>query len=129
MPTVKVSTPMLNLGHCFLQHPYRCHVELTNDTDLPAKYELLPGSTADCLDSVLYSSPQPEVCVILLIHVAGRFCSSIAASQGDELPHSGPCCLCESFLLMGVSGWMFLLIPAHSGSPGQRAINQLGACR
>ena len=23
----------------------------------------------------------------------------------------------------GVSGWMFLLVPAHPGSPGQRALN------
>ena len=29
---------------------------------------------------------------------------------------------------MGVSGWMFLLVPAHPGSPGKRAIKQLCAC-
>ena len=63
VPTVRVSTPMLSLGRCFLQHPYRCHVELSNDTDLPAKYELLPGSAVDSLDSVMYTSPQPEVCM------------------------------------------------------------------
>ena len=25
-------------------------------------------------------------------------------------------------IMMGVSGYMFLLVPAHPGSPGQRAI-------
>jgi len=29
---------------------------------------------------------------------------------------------------MGVSGWMFLLVPAHLGSPGQRAVKQLCVC-
>jgi len=26
---------------------------------------------------------------------------------------------------IGVSGWMFLLVPAHPGSPGQRAVKRL----
>ena len=30
-------------------------------------------------------------------------------------------------LPMGVSGWRFLLVPAHPGSPGQRAVKQLRA--
>ena len=76
VPSVKVSTPVLNLSRCFLQHPYRSHVELSNDTDLPAKYELLPVSTADCLDSIVYSSPQPEVCVIAFtLQAAVIYCS------------------------------------------------------
>jgi len=40
----------------------------------------------------------------------------------DGLPHSGPC-LFESFFFMGVSGWMFLLVPAHPGSPVQMPLN------
>ena len=28
----------------------------------------------------------------------------------------------------GVSGWMFLLVPAHSGRPGQRAVKRLCVC-
>jgi len=28
-------------------------------------------------------------------------------------------------LKIGVSGWMFLLVPAYLGNPGQRAIKQL----
>ena len=28
-------------------------------------------------------------------------------------------------ITMGVSGWIFLLVPAHLGSPGQRAIKWL----
>ena len=29
---------------------------------------------------------------------------------------------------MGVSGWMFLLVPAHSGSPRQKAVKRLCVC-
>jgi len=29
---------------------------------------------------------------------------------------------------MGVSGWMFLLVPAHPGSSGQRAVKWLYVC-
>ena len=29
---------------------------------------------------------------------------------------------------MGVSGWMFLLVPAYPGSPGQKAVKQLCVC-
>ena len=42
----------------------------------------------------------------------------------DEPPCSVLCCLCESFL-MGVSGRVFLLVPAHQRSPGKRAVKQL----
>ena len=28
----------------------------------------------------------------------------------------------------GVSGWMFLLVPAHQGRPGQRAVELLCVC-
>ena len=28
----------------------------------------------------------------------------------------------------GVSGWMFLLVPAYPGSPGQRAVKQSCVC-
>jgi len=66
VPSVTVNTPVLSLGHCFLQHPYQCHVELCNNTDLPAKYELLPCSDVDAVNSIIYTSPQPEVCFIAL---------------------------------------------------------------
>jgi len=29
---------------------------------------------------------------------------------------------------MGVSGWMFLLVPAYPGCPGQKAVKQLCVC-
>jgi len=61
VPSVTVNTPVLNLGHCFLGHPYQCHVELVNNTDLPAKYDLLTCSAVGGLDSVMYTSPQPQV--------------------------------------------------------------------
>jgi len=46
-----------------------------------------------------------------------------------ELSYNGPCCVCISlFFLMGVSGWMFLLVPADPGSPGQRAVKRSYTC-
>ena len=30
--------------------------------------------------------------------------------------------------MRGVSGWMFLLVPAHPGRPGHRAIKRLCGC-
>ena len=50
--------------------------------------------------------------------------------KGDELSRGGPCCPCESFFfffLMGTSGWMFLLVPAHSDSPGEHTHTRLTA--
>ena len=29
---------------------------------------------------------------------------------------------------MGVSGWMFLLVPAYPGGPGQKAVKRLCVC-
>jgi len=29
---------------------------------------------------------------------------------------------------MGVTGWMFLLVPAYPGSPGQKAVKRLCVC-
>ena len=31
-------------------------------------------------------------------------------------------------IMMGVTGWMFLLVPAYPGSPRQRAIKRLCVC-
>jgi len=36
---------------------------------------------------------------------------------------NGPYCLCKAFFLMGVSGWMFLLLLAHLGSPRKGLLN------
>lgn len=41
VPPITVSTPILDYGRCFLHHPYELPVHLLNDSDLPAKYELL----------------------------------------------------------------------------------------
>ena len=41
MPPITVSTPILDYGRCFLHHPYELPVHLVNESDLPAKYELL----------------------------------------------------------------------------------------
>ena len=41
VPPITVSTPILDYGRCFLHHPYELPVHLFNESDLPAKYELL----------------------------------------------------------------------------------------
>lgn len=41
VPPITVSTPILDYGRCFLHHPYELPVHLMNESDLPAKYELL----------------------------------------------------------------------------------------
>ena len=41
VPPITVSTPILDYGRCFLHHPYELPVHLLNESDLPAKYELL----------------------------------------------------------------------------------------
>ena len=41
VPPITVSTPILEYGRCFLHHPYELPVHLLNESDLPAKYELL----------------------------------------------------------------------------------------
>ena len=60
VPQITVLTPILDYGRCFLRHPYEHHVKLQNDTELPAKYELLPQQ-ADDYTPILYTSPQPKV--------------------------------------------------------------------
>ena len=60
MPQVTVMTPILDYSRCFLRHPYEHQVHFQNDTDLPAKYELLPQEI-DEFTPILYTSPQPKV--------------------------------------------------------------------
>ena len=60
VPQVTVLTPILDFGRCFLRHPYEHHAKLQNETDLPAKYDLLP-QMVDSDTSILFTSPKPRV--------------------------------------------------------------------
>ena len=42
MPEICLETPLIDYGRCFIRYPYEKIVVLKNETDLPAKYELLP---------------------------------------------------------------------------------------
>ena len=42
VPEICVETPIIDYGRCFIRYPYEKMVVLKNETDLPAKYELLP---------------------------------------------------------------------------------------
>lgn len=41
VPGINLLTPVLDFGKCFINHPYEMTMELMNDSDLPAKYELI----------------------------------------------------------------------------------------
>lgn len=61
VPPVTVLSPILDYGRCFLRHPYEHSVKLHNDSDLPAKYELLPQQINEDTP-IVYSSPKAKVC-------------------------------------------------------------------
>ena len=41
VPPISLLSPVLDFSKCFLHHPYEMTMDLMNDTDLPAKYELI----------------------------------------------------------------------------------------
>ncbi|XP_069113582.1 hydrocephalus-inducing protein homolog isoform X2 [Argopecten irradians] len=59
VPNVTVLSPMLDYGRCFLRHSYEHSVKLHNDTDLPAKYELIQ-QYVDQDTPITYNSPKPK---------------------------------------------------------------------
>ena len=65
VPPIGVLTPILDYGRCFLRHPYEHNVKLHNETDLPAKYELVQ-QRVDGLTPILYTSPKPKVRMLCL---------------------------------------------------------------
>ena len=62
VPQVTVLTPILDYGRCFLRHPYEHYAKLQNETDLPAKYDLLSQSVYSDTP-ILFTSPKPRVSV------------------------------------------------------------------
>ena len=59
VPVIEVMNPVLDFGRCFIRHTYERLIELSNSTDLPAKYELMTQvDDDDCL--ITYSSPMPR---------------------------------------------------------------------
>ena len=59
VPQITVMSPILNYRRCFLRHPYEQNVTFQNDTDLPARYELLPQHMDETVP-ILYTSPKPK---------------------------------------------------------------------
>uniref|UniRef100_H2XZ27 Hydin adenylate kinase-like domain-containing protein n=1 Tax=Ciona intestinalis TaxID=7719 RepID=H2XZ27_CIOIN len=74
VPNIQVLTPHLDFGRCFINHPYQLKAKLVNDTDLAAKYDLVPQVREE-LTTVVYGSsatkgliePHSEVNVPILI--------------------------------------------------------------
>ncbi|XP_078527074.1 hydrocephalus-inducing protein homolog isoform X2 [Lissotriton helveticus] len=59
VPSLRLETPALRFGRCFLQYPYQQTVTLVNDGDLPGCYGVLPQEPLEN-PLVLYSSPIPR---------------------------------------------------------------------
>ncbi|CAL1528045.1 unnamed protein product [Lymnaea stagnalis] len=66
VPEISNLTPILNYGRCFLSYPYEHFIQLHNDTDLAARYDLLPQNYQNKETSLVeippisYLSPQPK---------------------------------------------------------------------
>ena len=70
VPSISNLTPVLNYGRCFLRHPYEHRIRLHNDTELAAKYEIVPQVLITKEDDapISYQSPQPKV-IFQIIYV------------------------------------------------------------
>ncbi|XP_021264314.1 hydrocephalus-inducing protein homolog isoform X3 [Numida meleagris] len=81
VPPLRVLSPVVPFGRCFLQHPYQRALTLVNDGNVPGCYGLLPQEHQDGA-AVWYSSPAPcgivqprssvEVLVTLQAQVIGE---------------------------------------------------------
>ena len=60
VPLITVLSPILDYGRCFIRHPYEHSIKLHNDSDLPAKYELVPQQV-NSDTPIIYKSSQPKV--------------------------------------------------------------------
>ncbi|XP_067402985.1 hydrocephalus-inducing protein homolog isoform X1 [Emydura macquarii macquarii] len=58
VPPLRVLSPVVKFGRCFLKFPYQKMVMLVNDTELPGCYGVLPQEYEE-KPSVLYCSPKP----------------------------------------------------------------------
>ncbi|XP_035679087.1 LOW QUALITY PROTEIN: hydrocephalus-inducing protein homolog [Branchiostoma floridae] len=57
VPTLAVVTPVLDFGRCFLGFPYEHSIKILNDTELPAKYDIIPQAVDDA-STLTYQSSQ-----------------------------------------------------------------------
>ncbi|XP_059507551.1 hydrocephalus-inducing protein homolog [Stegostoma tigrinum] len=58
VPNVEVVNQQIDLGRCFVKHPYECMIKLQNTNDLPACYGLI-SQDLDKQHGILYSSSEP----------------------------------------------------------------------
>ncbi|XP_065590283.1 hydrocephalus-inducing protein homolog [Cyrtonyx montezumae] len=97
VPLLRVLSPVVSFGHCFLHHPYQRELTLVNDSNIPGCYALLPQEHQKGA-AVLYSSPTPcgiiqphssvEVPVTLRAQVTGEqlMVASIAVFGRERSP-------------------------------------------
>ncbi|NXK55437.1 HYDIN protein, partial [Chauna torquata] len=58
VPPLRVLSPIVKFGRCFLKHPYQQTLTLVNDSDVPGCYGILPQEHKEGA-AVRYSSPVP----------------------------------------------------------------------
>ncbi|XP_061876014.1 hydrocephalus-inducing protein homolog [Colius striatus] len=79
VPALRVLSPIVRFGRCFLRHPHQQMLTLVNDSDLPGCYGLLPQEHREGA-AVWFSSPVP--CGIIQAH--SSVCVPIAV-EAQEL--------------------------------------------
>lgn len=58
VPTISLITPTVDIGRCFIYHSYESVIKLANETQLKARYQLLPSRDED---TIKFVSNQTEV--------------------------------------------------------------------
>lgn len=62
VPEISIPKQILNYGRCFIHYPYELCINLYNETDLDAKYEIFPQAENNFESSpISYRSPKPKV--------------------------------------------------------------------
>lgn len=81
VPQITVTTPILDFKRCFLRHPYELKVGLQNDTELPARYEVM-AQDINQSTPITHSSSQPKG--IIAAHSLLALPVMIQAQQVEE---------------------------------------------
>ncbi|NXP76651.1 HYDIN protein, partial [Ramphastos sulfuratus] len=81
VPALRVPSPVVPFGHCYLQFPAQQLLTLVNDSNLPGCYGLLPQEHQEDA-AVLYSSPVP--CGIIQPHSSVEVPLRLAAQVAGE---------------------------------------------
>lgn len=65
VPSVSLLTSSVNMGRCFIFHSYEKQIKLSNESNLKARYFILPSKDRDLIK---FTSAQAEVCLFQFYH-------------------------------------------------------------